>query len=146
MIVFAMIYFVIAALACSLIAYGRIGGWTKAVVLVIAPMLAFAIWQAAQPPTGWPANTKPPKDAQFQWAVVHEPDSIDLWLTPAGSTRERAYRVPYSRQLHEQAELALKAVKGGVRVGIRKVVKRGHAYSNRYTLYMLPPPAAESKD
>lgn len=154
MILLALVFFGLTALGCTLLAGGTATSrwWVSAAVIVALPAISFAVWQAARPPKGWPTTTTPPRQAQFQWGVVREPEpdnpgEIDLWLIPPGSEQPRAYRVPYTRQLHKQVQGATQAVKAGVRVGVRKVAKRGGANSKaRFTFYRLPPPAPPSKD
>lgn len=110
-------------------------------LIVAAPWVAFAAWHLAQPSPGWPAPRKPPRDSVFVAGVVREPDpatkdrgEIDLWLTPPGASRPRAYRLPYTRQLHEQVQQARDGAKHGGREGLRRDPATG-----RYRAYLLPP-------
>ena len=155
MILLAVIFFALCAVTGALLsARGSLFGLRVLFVLCV-PAVAFAIWQAAQPPTGWPATATPPKLAEFQWGIVHEPDQLThdpgwivLWLTPPGETRPRAYRVPYTRQLHKQVEGATGVVKQGGRVAIRRVALRKAAYNKtpKMVFYVLPPAQPPSKD
>ena len=155
MIALALVYFGVAALGCALLGGLATRVWARAAVIVVLPALAFAVWQAAQPPTGWPAVSHPPKQAQFQWAVVREPDQlsgdrgeIDLWLTPPDSARPRSYRLPYSRQTHKQVEAALQEVKQGRPVAMRLVHRRKgeRGLKVRPQFYRVPPPELPAKN
>lgn len=128
--------------------------WARAAVIVVLPALAFAIWQAARPPTGWPAVATPPKTAGFLWAYVREPDALThnrgeivLWLAPPNSDEPRAYRMPYTRQLHKQALAAMRATKGsGVKVGFKRTTRHSERGPQTvYRLYRLPPTRLETK-
>jgi hypothetical protein len=153
-ILLAIVYFGLAAITLALLTHEALTLGTRVLMIVCLPAVAFAVWRAAQPPTGWPALAQPAKQAQFQWGIVREPDQrshdpgeIDLWLIPPGATQPRAYHLPYTRQLHKQVQAATKAVKAGMRVGIRKVGTRSgrQAARSRFVLYLLPPPAIEPK-
>jgi len=155
MIALALIYVGLAVMVGVTLAAHRARLIARAVVCVAAPALAFAVYFAAQPPTGWPAAASPPKQAQFQWAVVREPDQlsgdrgeIDLWLTPPDSARPRSYRLPYSRQTHKQVEAALQEVKQGRPVAMRLVHRRKgeRGLKVRPQFYRVPPPELPAKN
>lgn len=143
MIALAIVYVALAVLAASVVAGVRAPFSVRLLVVAAAPAVAFAVWQAAQPPTGWPATAKPPKDAAFVWASIREPDrvtqdagEIDLWLTPPDAARPRSYRLPYTRQLHQQAQQAMEATRGGVRLRVRL---RRDQTRIRFMFYREPP-------
>lgn len=149
MIALAIVYVALAGLVCALVARNRAPFLGVALVCAVAPIFAFAVWQAAQPPTGWPASASPPRDAAFVWANIREPDQladdrgeIDLWLVPAGAAQPRAYRLPYSRQLHQAAQRAMDATRGGMRLGVRSRRERKRI---RFVFYQQPPIALPHK-
>lgn len=152
MILLAVIFFGLAAIWLALITGNHLPFVVRAVAIYLVPWLAFAIWQAAQPPTGWPTSAKPPKSARFVAGTVREPNEvehdlgeIDLWLVPAdGPGQPRAYRLPYSRQLHEQIVAAMRAAKEGDPVGVRKLGQR-HGPRVRFVFYRFPPPQSPAK-
>ena len=155
MIALAFVYVGLAVMVGVTLAAHRARFIARAVVCVAAPALAFAVYFAAQPPTGWPAAASPPKQAQFQWAVVREPDQlsgdrgeIDLWLTPPDYSRPRSYRLPYSRQTHKQVEAALREVKQGRPVAMRLVHRRKgeRGLKVRPQFYRVPPPELPAKN
>jgi hypothetical protein len=148
----ALVYFALAALGLLVVFAGKTPVLAKATAAVVIPVFAFAVWQAARPPTGWPATGTPSGQlvagyVQEPDALSHTPGEIDVWAVPEGATRPRAFRLPYSRALHEQTLQAMGQVKRGVRVGVAKRVKSGQS-SNRSGLrfYKLPPPQAPSKN
>ena len=66
MIALALIYVGLAVMVGVTLAAHRARFIARAVVCVAAPALAFAVYFAAQPPTGWPAAASPPK----RWAAT----------------------------------------------------------------------------
>jgi len=92
---------------------------------------------------GWPSNASLPEEFRVHWMVIEEPDkkggkgaiyiwakslkSLDdesgWWISFEGSDTNtpRAYRLPYTRELHERAQDALKRLQAGEGV----VGKRG---------------------
>ncbi len=121
-------------------------------------MLAFAFfaWRALGSFSGWPTSAHPPARALFLAASVDEPRWIYLWLVPErdgrpfahrGSAGEpRAYRLPYTRQLHEQLERAQRARAGGARVDLRREPLRAAGRApGRFRAYVLPPPQPAAK-
>lgn len=152
MIALALAYAGLATIVGATLAAGRAPLAAKSAIIVVAPALAFAVWQAAQAPSGWPATAQVPKTAEFLWGDVHEPSQIDhdpgwiaLWLRPPGSDRPRAYQVPYTRQTHQQVAAADEAVKGHGRVGVQRERRSRGTAAGRYRFYTLPPPALPAK-
>jgi hypothetical protein len=117
----ALVYAALAVLSTWLIIGSR-GDWRiKAVVIVVAPVYAFLLWQEVQPRTGWPTYSRPVSSSVFDWGLIREPSAgdrgeIDLWLTPPGAIEPRAYRLPYTRALHKQVQAALDATKHGTQL------------------------------
>lgn len=149
MILLAFIYVALAVLVCAVVVGARLPVAARACIVVAAPVVAFAVWQAAQPPTGWPATAAPPKNATFVWASIREPDQltrdageIDLWLTPPGATQPRSYRLPYSRQLHRGAQQAMEATRAGARLSVRS---RRNRTRIRFVFYRQPPVGLPNK-
>ena len=153
MIALALTYCGLATIGGAVLTAHRLRVIARALVVVVVPVLAFAVWRAAQPPTGWPATGSPPK-GQFVSSYVTEPDAlthnpgeIELWLVPSGSARPRSYRLPYSRRLHQQVAAASSAAKAGVKVGIKRVSagKVQNGPKAKFRFYVLPPPRPPSK-
>ena len=104
---------------------------------------------------GWPSAAAPPASFQLHAAVVHEPDplsssrgAIYLWLSPRdpegrASGAPRAFALPYSRELHEQAASAQARLQDGRRVDGRAARKRDEhrpgSRSLQVELFAAPP-------
>ena len=100
------------------------GPWQpKLALILLAPFLAYGLWWNSRPQTGWPATVEPPAEAAFIAAAVDEPRWVYVWLQPLGASQPRAYRLPYSRPLHEQVEAATRGAKSGKRVGLKRTPK-----------------------
>jgi hypothetical protein len=146
-IALALSYAGIATLVVGSVLFARLPLVSQALVVVVAPLVSFAIWQASQAPTGWPTTSGPPDDAAFIAGYVSEPDAsvhnpgeIDLLLNPVGAKHPRLFRLPYSRGLHEQVLAAAQAShRGGTRIVVRG------ASNGRFRFYVLPPTALPQK-
>jgi len=84
---------------------------------------------------GWPSHASLPEEFRVHWVVIEEPDkkggegaiyiwakslkSLDgesgWWISFEGSSTNapRAYKLPYTRELHERAQDALKRLQAG---------------------------------
>ena len=155
MIVVAISFVLLVGLLLWLLAAVR-GRWPLKLALICAvPAFGFAILSTTNSLRGWPTGDSPPKSATFVWGVVDEPDpqtgssgSVYLWL--ATGTKPRAYRLPYSRELHKQIVQATALTKGGQTVAVtrrRSSRRTGHGTAARGALrfYRLPPPQPPSK-
>jgi hypothetical protein len=136
-------FVILTALAlAALISDGR--HWKAKLCLIVAvPVFAVAVHHALDGYRGYPTTATPPKEAQLLASVVAEPEPgdsghIDLWLL-AGDT-PRAYRVPYTRELHETLEGAAADMKRGVPVQLRRIDR---ARFHRYRLPPIRPPRKE---
>lgn len=93
----------------------------------IAVTLGFCVsaFVALEAMLGWPTATPPPGKFQLHAALVDEPDrlksypgAIYLWLSPRdaegrASGPPRAFALPYSRELHEEAARAQARLEDG---------------------------------
>jgi hypothetical protein len=85
------------------------------------PLLA--VWNALDSFSGWPTDQRPPARALLVSRTVDEPKAIYVWLVapaPSGvfaylpdKAAPRAYRLPYSRELHEQVTRGTALAKAG---------------------------------
>jgi hypothetical protein len=127
LVLYAIAFAGLAALTGLLLAARRVPFAARLVLASATPWLAFAVWQAARPPIGWPESSRPPHGATLVSGFVRTPapgdaGEIDLWLQPPGATRPRAYRLPYSRALHRAVAAALsaeRATHGGLRLVVQ---------------------------
>ena len=128
LVLYALAFAGLAALGGLLLATTRVPFAVRIVVVVLTPWLAFAVWQAARPPIGWPDHTRPPEGAAFVSGVARppspgDPGEIDLWLEPPGSNRPRAYRLAYTPALHRKLAAAL-AAERATHNGLRLLLHR----------------------
>lgn len=158
MIVLAVVLAGLAVLTAAAVSGHRWPLWARVPLVAAAPWLAFAAFQLSRPESGWPTSPPLPAGSALAWGIVDEPDAlthdpghIDIWAIPPGSARPRAYRFPYTRQLHKQLQQALNAVKRGEPVAVRKPGRprgRQHAGGStggRLVFYRMPPPALPAK-
>ncbi len=125
-------FVVLSALALWAVIYSR-GHWAPKLALIcIVPAFGVIVWHSLEGYRGWPAEIKPPDRAELVGQYIDEPTAIYLWLIPAGESRPRAYKIPYSRQLHEAAARAAGIAKRGGHPAFR-------VYRGRYVAYDLPP-------
>jgi hypothetical protein len=138
----ALAYIALFAIFAWFIVYAR-GKWAvKLAAIVAMPLFAYTVHQALAYRTGWPTSDTPPKSAKFMAGVILEPREIDLWLMVGD--KPRAFKVPYSRQLHKQVDQANAAAKQGVPVGVRQ--RRSNGQRARYVFYRLPATPQTRKD
>jgi len=98
-------------------------GWLKSLLVLAVTALYFQAYQVAHSVLGNPSPDALPPQFVMLAAVVEEPGpksagAVYLWVTPIqeGTRRlqPRAYKLPYSRGLHEQVNLGLKKGRDGV--------------------------------
>jgi hypothetical protein len=104
--------------------------WVKLSAIVATCAFTFAVWDALDSFSGWPTAQSPPAHALLVASSVDEPRAIYLWLVDsddrglleyrAHGAQPRSYRLPYSRDLHEQVERAAALVRKGKTVEIRR--------------------------
>ncbi|MEY4723331.1 MAG: hypothetical protein RLZZ324_844 [Candidatus Parcubacteria bacterium] len=153
--------------------------WTlKLALILVVPTFGLAVWHAVGSYPGWPARDKPPPQSVVYDSIIMEPQAenpgaIFMWVVPLASKgtpaynpleylpdgiEPRAYRLPYSRKLHEQLQKAKDMRKRGRAPvldlrGTRKDGRPG-GQSNGGMLriegdprvYDLPPPRLEEKE
>ena len=118
------------------------GKWPiKLFLIITVPAFSVAVWNALDSYLGWPATDSVPEKSILLWGEVYEPNpqsgdpgKVCVWLiayddlaqnnSPFKYSPEknepRAYRLPYSRKLHEQLEQAKKMIKGGKTVFMKR--------------------------
>lgn len=176
MIYEAVTFLILAALLLWSIIAGR-GWWpAKAAAVVAVGVFTALIWASGSSFSGWPTTQSPPGRSQFVQGVIVEPDSLSgsqgaiyVWLLPQSSTHRnpfsydpsygepRAYKLPYSRALHQEVQGANQAVAQGKTVEFGTNVPtsghgkqqgkphgstragRGVSRGGRYHAYVLPP-------
>jgi hypothetical protein len=104
--------------------------WVKLSAIVVTCAFTFAVWGALDSFSGWPTAQSPPAHALLVASSVDEPRAIYLWLVESGDrgpleyrahgAEPRSYRLPYSRELHEQVDRAAALAREGRIVEIRR--------------------------
>lgn len=147
--------FTILTAALLWIIIGGKGHWlVKMGFVTVAMYFAVALWVSLGTLIGWPSREQLPEKFQVHWIVVKEapagskdPSCVYLWVTELDETNKpkekepnrwlinfsakkakwepRSHQTEYSRQLHEEAMMALEMIKEGKMVmGTRKGVER----------------------
>ena len=123
---------------------GSKGHWlSKAVIILLSLYFCLSVGFSINNFVGWPTNESLPPKFLVHWAVIDEPDAksgeegnIYIWIKPLsveeknrdswnnyllsfyeGGSKPRAYRLPYSRELHEQAQEVIGMIMQGQGVG-----------------------------
>ena len=152
------------ALAVLLLSLNLRSAWRwpiKAGAIVLSLGFLVAGVLALEAMLGWPTAAAPPAKFQLHAAVIDEPDrlsasdgAIYLWLSPRDaeghtSGPPRAFALPYSRELHEQAARAQARLEDGRGVEGTTARKRDeHRPGNRslqVELFAAPPAPLPSK-
>jgi len=144
-------FVLLAALALWLIILGKGQWWLKMVFVSGILYFAICMWFSLGDLSGWPTNKAVPEKFLVHWMLVREgakdnpkdTGHIYVWLTELDeedkpkeeepnpwilpfvskqkASEPRAYRLPYSKQLHEQAAQVMQMLRAGKQV----VGKRG---------------------
>lgn len=104
--------------------------WIKSWLILVTSYFSIAVWMALHSYMGWSTTDPLPAKYQVFWIIVYEPrdndeGAIHVWLRSlhaqsknnlfeySASIEPRAYKLQYSRELHEQAQQALGSLKQG---------------------------------
>ncbi len=100
----------------------------KASAIALSVAVLVLGFRSVEAMLGWPTEATPPPRFQLHAAIIDEPDrltssqgAIYLWLSPRDddgrpSGPPRAFALPYSRELHEQAVRAQARLQDGAAV------------------------------
>ena len=160
-------YTVLAVLVLNLNFYSRLPIWIKAGAILLTTALYFVTYLSLQGFTGWPTQNHLPDEFVVLSAHTEEPDkttgtkgSIYLWILAreGNSTlnQPRAYRLPYSRELHTEIDQAVRQLNFGVtQLGkMESIPLRGQGtpqaslleeYTKRIKIQDLPSPELPDK-
>lgn len=106
---------------------GTKGYWLLKLIL-IAMTVCFSLFlsETMENVKGWPTDDELPDSFHVHWIVIKEPSKTDhnkkggiyIWVMDlAGDGKQpRAYRIDYSREMHEEAQKALGMIRAGKRV------------------------------
>jgi len=138
--------FVLIAALVLWFVIGAKGNWiSKAAMILLSLYFCLSVGLSVNEFMGWPTDDQLPSKFLLHWAVIKEPDvksgdegSIYIWVRPIsepepkvehkewndyllsfydGKSQPRAYRIPYSRPLHEETQKAISLLLKGVGVG-----------------------------
>jgi hypothetical protein len=100
--------------ACMLLLAGaqprrRVAG----ILLALLPVFYLLHYLGLQQLLGWPSDAAPPQRFELLAEQVVEPEpqrnapgAVYLWLREPGDDRPRAYRLPYTKPLHQEVAAA----------------------------------------
>lgn len=119
------IWLIVTALALTALAlvWSRWPIWAKALLVVSVTGMYFAADRALDSLSGWPSSTTLPARFALLAVVTEEPradreGALYVWLQPIenGKTTSapRAFRLPYSRDLHSLLGESMKKTRQGV--------------------------------
>ena len=138
--------FVLIAALVLWFVIGAKGNWiSKAAMILLSLYFCLSVGLSVNEFMGWPTDDQLPSKFLLHWAVIKEPDvksgdegSIYVWVRPIsepepkaeykewndyllsfydGKSQPRAYRIPYSRPLHEETQKAINLMLKGNGVG-----------------------------
>jgi hypothetical protein len=104
----------------------------KLLITASLPLIYILHWQGLQDHLGWPAEQKLPEKFVLIAADIIEPgqregreEAIYLWIKATGDESPRAFRLAYSRDLHQMLYEVRKRMKEGKRqMGLLREGKR----------------------
>lgn len=116
----------------TLILWAVIGGkgwwWLKAIMIMGTFLFSISLWHSLESLEGWPTEERMPEKFEIKWIVIEEPNmrtgeegeifiwsknmtkeynsasSIPLLHNKEKSNDPRLHRLPYSREMHKQAQ------------------------------------------
>jgi hypothetical protein len=157
--VIAVGFVLLGALLLWLVIGGRGAWWVKFGAIAVTSAFTFAVWGALDSFSGWATDENPPAHALLVGSTVDEPRAIYVWLVAPfkGSVLEyqpsrgepRAYRLPYSRELHEQIDRGNTLARQGrpVELASREAAAGTPGRRTRFVVraYRLPPQSLPRK-
>ncbi len=172
-------YVLIATILLAILLWARIRWWIKAITIVVSVGFFFTSFESVRALLGWPTEQQPPDRFELVYAMITEPNQItrapgsiyiwvlelpgegtveadEIYLPGAIDTRldpeqePRAYRLPYSRETHQEVhEAKIKLLEGVRQIGVteRDPRKPGeHAPNAEFSFYERPDPVLPPKD
>jgi len=171
-------YVLIVIFLLVILFWSRVRWWIKAGAIGLAVTFFFGTWNGLRNISGWPSDELLPDRFELVYTIIVEPDetrqdpgalyywilelpedgpineediyrpgAIDVRLDPA--QLPRSFRIPYSREAHEEAEEARNKIIQGVRqVGLttRRPKKPGeYAPESEFAFYDRPDPILAPK-
>lgn len=131
-----------AALAALVLNLNLNSPWRREIkigVIVLVSLFYVGAYHGAQNLRGWAIHQDPPNPFKLHWAVVEEPDKarrtkgaiyiLGQKISKNGATKgqPRLYRLPFTPELAEQVDEALKQKEGGKEIEARLSYKAANA-------------------
>jgi hypothetical protein len=121
--------------------------WMKLPAIVVTCLFTFVAWHALGSFSGWPTTQLPPARALLVASSIDEPTAIYVWLQPENDNgllgyrptrgEPRAYRLPYSPELHAEIDRATKLAKRGRAAELLRTGGRTATSSGRRTRFVV---------
>lgn len=132
---------------------GSRGPWfVKLGAIVVTCSFTYAVWSALDSFSGWATDEKPPARALLVASTVDEPHAIYVWLVPPrphgllayrpNAGAPRAYRLPYSRELHEQVARGTALARRGRPAELTQQRRGTSGRETRFVVRQYQPPPA----
>lgn len=140
-------FLLLATLLLWFLIYTKGSIWLKVGLTLFSGYFSLVLWSSLATFAGWATDKSLPDEFMLQWAMIVEPDkktkdpgAIYVWIMGAESDAKnplnllgyesehaepRAFKLPYSRPMHEALEEALQALKKGKSVKGQKNGKFG---------------------
>jgi hypothetical protein len=156
--VIAIGFVLLAGLLLWFVIGSRGAWWVKLGAIVVASTFTFAVWDALGSFSGWPTEQDLPSRSLLLSSSVDEPKAIYVWVIPpspsgvlaykADTSEPRAYRLPYSRQLHEQLDRGTAMGTQGRPVELRRAGANTSGRRTRFVVraYRMPHSSLSRKE
>lgn len=132
--------------------------WLKLPAIACTCLFTFAVWDALDSFSGWPTAQTPPPRALLLSSRIDEPRAIYVWLMAPSNrglleyrsddAEPRSYRLPYSRQLHEQVDKGSRLARRGQAVELRRTQTGRQGRQTRLVVrrYQMPSASLPGKN
>lgn len=142
---FSIIVLFFIILLLIMIKYSLIPAWIKILLIVLSVGFSIFSYEITINQRGWAVSSDDfSKKSQFIWAVAIEPSfagdpnaGIWLWITEKINEKRvepRAYRIPYTREMHKKIEKAKQDITHGIPVTLfnkKYEIEQGFFQKNR---------------
>ncbi|MDX2265069.1 MAG: hypothetical protein NW215_08870 [Hyphomicrobiales bacterium] len=101
-------YVALAIVLLCLLLYARLPWWVKGAAIAAVSAFYYASYVSYPKLLGWPTPYGLPQRVYIVAVTVEEPEAIYFWARDLTQglrvTRPRAYKLPYTKKLHEKVE------------------------------------------
>ena len=118
-----IVFSLLTLLVALALVYSRWAGWLKGLLAVAVAVFYFYGYMAGHSLMGLPSSDALPERFVMLAALIDEPTSkhngaLYVWITPIEEGKSflqpRAYKLPYSRKMHEQISEGMRKGREGV--------------------------------